>query len=582
MHLDKLSAVYLLLLGLVSTALSFFSPVYMKHLSDRVNSGHFWSALALFMIAMTMLLLSANAVAFLVFWELMSLSSLALVASEHKQRRVQQAGIIYLGATRIATAFLMAGFLAMHAFSHSWVFSDWGQSAFPIWPSFLILIGLCIKAGIWPFHIWLPYAHPAAPSPVSALMSGVMIKIALYAVIRILVSQNLASELLGHVALALGLVSSLWGVLFALVQQDLKKLLAYSSVENLGLILMAIGLAIVAKAQGLPEISLLALSAAILHSFNHGIFKSLLFLSAGAVDCTVHSRDMQQLGGLARKMPLTMAAFLTGAFAISALPPLGGFIGKWMLYQGLLRTAWESSSLAERALGLTSVGTLALVGALALASFAKAFGISFLGNARSKAVAEHASETANGMIFAQIFLSLCALVSGLFAAPAAMQAASVASRALQFNTRTPALAVISLLDQTLYALLLFALIYGVYLAASKRKTYITWECGFGSLSPRCQSSPISFAQPMARIFSLILRFKLLVEITGKDRRNFPEHIKVEPQMVSLLESRVYLPTISWIQNLSRAFAKLQAGSIHLYLLYVCATLVILVLVGTRL
>jgi len=581
-HIDGLSSVFLILLSLIGLAVSLFSPGYLSHLQDRINSGHYWAALSAFMLSMALVVSSANALVFLVFWEVMSLSSLALVSSEHKHRRVQHASYIYLGATRIATAFLACGFLSMHSIAHSWNFSHWSISENNIVPTLLILTGLCIKAGIWPFHIWLPYAHPAAPAPVSALMSGFMIKVAIYAILRIVIFHNLCSPLIGNICLVLGLISAFWGILFALVQHDLKRLLAYSSVENVGLILMSIGLAIVAENAHFNEIAVLALSAAILHSFSHGLFKSLLFMGAGSIDATVHTRDLFHLGGLARKMPWTMGLFVFGCAAICALPPLNGFVSKWMLYQGLLQMAFHNASLLERSLGLASIGGMALVGGLAVACFSKACGIAFLGNARSKNVAEHAHEGSKGMIGAQFFLALPCLLIGLGAGLLSPYLQNLSGRILNveaspvsyFNLPIPAIA--------LCVFITFTLIYSLVLKSSIVRKYITWECGFGKLSPRTQGTAVSLAQPIAYLFGPLLKFKLLVEITGRDRRNFPEHIKVEPKMSSILEEGLYLPVIGWIQNFSRAIAKLQAGSVHLYLLYVCATLIILVLIGTRL
>lgn len=581
-RIDSLAAVYLGLLALVGLSVSFFSPGYMSHLKDRINSGHYWSALSFFMLSMALVVSSANAVSFLVFWEAMSLSSLALVASEHKIRRVQVASMIYLGATRIATSFLVGGFLWMHVLTQSWNFSDWNVQAAPLAPVLLILLGFCIKAGIWPFDIWLPYAHPAAPSPVSALMSGVMIKIPLYACIRILIMHNLASPLLGHICLALGLISAVWGVLFAVVQHDLKRLLAYSSVENVGLVLMGIGLSIVGRVANLPQVAAIALTAAVLHSLNHGFFKSLLFLGAGAVDAGAHSRDMLQLGGLGKKMPWTMLCFVLASCCICALPPSNGFVSKWLLYQGLLQTSWQATNLPERSLGLISIGILALVGGLALACFTKAIGVTFLGKPRSRTVGEHASDGGKGMVFAQIMLAALCLCLGLAAGYVCPELQLVTFGALKIRPAQESLFNVPLLTFTLISLSLIAIVYFALMRSSRMRQFITWECGFGDLSPRTQVNPRSFAQPIARLFGKVLRFKLLIEISGSDKRNFPEHIKVEPVQVSPLETQVYLPLITWIQNFAKSFAKVQAGSIHLYLLYVCATLVILLFVGTKL
>lgn len=581
-RLDMLSGIFLALLGVVSIAISFFSPGYLGHLKDKINGGLYWAALFVFLLSMALVLISADAISFTVFWELMSLSSIALVATEHKNHQVQKAALIYMGATRITTVFLVAAFLWMHQLSHSFNFADWHfNTPSSHMAALLLLLGFCIKAGIWPFHIWLPYAHPAAPAPVSSLMSGVMIKIALYGIIRVLVFGDLNSNIVACTALFLGTVSAFWGVLFALVQHDLKRLLAYSSVENVGLILMGISISMLARINGATEIAALGLAAALFHSVNHGLFKSLLFLGAGCVDSSAHTKNMGSLGGLAKNMPWTMACFLAGSAAICALPPLNGFASKWLIYQSFFQSAWQAETLVGRGVSLAILSILGIVGGLALACFCKAFAITFLGNPRSKA-AEDAKEASAGMIAAQVLLAVSCLIAGI-SVPAALRLikptcdlAVHQSTMVQtaFNLPTIWIAV---------ALLSFVgIIYAVLLNRSKVNKYITWECGFGELTPRCQVAPDSFAQPLAWIFSPILRYKLAFEISGKDRRHFPEQIKVEARVVSILENQVYRPALGLIGLAARGLQKLQAGSIHLYLLYLCVSLLLLLVLGTRL
>lgn len=579
---DALSSIFLALMAVIGVAISLFSPGYLSHLQSRIHAGQYWSALFLFLFSMATVILSADAITFVVAWELMSLSSLALVASEHKQHSVQEASFIYLGATRIATALIAGGFLWMHALTNTWNFAEW-RFAVPShhYAALLIFLGFCIKAGIWPFHIWLPYAHPAAPSPVSALMSGVMIKIAIYGMVRILVCGDLNCTWLAMAALVMGAVSAFWGVLFALVQHDLKRLLAYSSVENVGLILMGIAVVFLCKASQQPtEIAALALIAALFHCINHGIFKSLLFLGAGAIDARTHTRSLEQLGGLARRMPWTMLCFLTGSAAICALPPTNGFASKWFLYQSLLQVCWDSRSLLERGFCLASIGVLAIVGGLAVACFVKAIGVSFLGNPRS-APANHAQEGDWAMVASQLLLASLSLILGL-CVPTMLGVLSPACQSATAHMAAGDLFPIPMTTMAAALAALAATIYIAFLRSSNTRRYITWECGFGDLSPRTQVAAESFAQPIARIFSPLLRYKLNTEIAGKDRKHFPEHIKVEPHMVSLLEATLYRPAVRLVNYSARALAKIQSGSIHLYLLYICVTLIILLLAGTQL
>lgn len=572
---DSLSAVFTTLLGVVGASTAVFSSGYLQLLRGRVHERTYWTGVNIFVVSMLHVVLATNALTFLLFWELMSLSSAALVAADVASRKAQHAALIYLGATRIATALLAGGFLWLYFISSSWDFSTWHLNN-SFCPALLVALGLCIKAGIWPFHIWLPYAHPAAPSPVSSLMSGMMIKVAIYALIRLFIMDGTGSLLLAPLLFGLGTVSAVWGVLFALVQQDLKRLLAYSSVENVGLILIGIAICAYAQAKGLPELAAIGLAAALFHSVNHGIFKSLLFFSAGTIDARVHTRELGHLGGLAKTLPCTMACFLAGSAAICALPPSNGFASKWLVYQGLFKAACHTQDKFLAGMIVTCIGILALVGALALACFVKAFSVSFLGRARSRS-AEHATEGTPSMIVPQAVLAFLSILLGAFS-PQATMTLSTVTPGSNASTQIPSLPLLAL------TIILTALATGLYFFVfnHKRKqprTYLTWECGYGQLNARMQVTAESFAHSIAHIFTPILQYATRAEITGKDRRHFPDKISAEPVMVSLLESKVYGPFIAAVGAISTHFSKVQAGSIHLYLLYVIMTLVILLVIG---
>jgi formate hydrogenlyase subunit 3/multisubunit Na+/H+ antiporter MnhD subunit len=579
---DGLSSLFLLILAVVSVGIALLSPGYLSHRQDRLHAGHYWSATFIFVLSMCAVILSADAITFLVFWELMSITSCVLVATDHHQHSVQKSALIYLGATRIATALLSAGFLWMHAISGSWCFESWHFNAANSYgAAVLILIGFCIKSGIWPFHIWLPYAYPAAPAPVSVLMSGAMINIPLYGIIRILLCGDLNSSEIATFALLLGSISAFWGILFALVQNDIKRLLAYSSVENVGLILMAISLAIKARIANLPDICLMALTAATFHCLNHGVFKALLFSSAGIIDTQAHTRDLRHLGGLVRAMPYTTACFLVGALAACCLPPLNGFASKWLLFQSLFRSIWESHSLLDRGTCIAAICLLSIVSGLTLASFTKVTAVCFLGKSRSNR-SENAKECRAGMLAAQIYFATICVVLGVSAPYVTHSLSRVLADTLHLNfSQAPTTAI----NTPLMALLLCALFSLIYISFSSRspvRSYSTWDCGFGPLSARSQVTSDSFAQPLARIFSPFLQYQTEIELSGKDRRHFPETINAKTRMVSLLESRVYLPALTIISHLAKMLARFQAGSIHIYLLYVCITLVLLLLLSAKL
>lgn len=579
--LDTLSAFFLLPLGLIGFCSSVFSNEYLqKHLSSGLC--RYWITFVVFLSSMAAVVLSSNAIVFLVMWELMSLSSALLVATDTQSHKSQRATIIYLAATRIATALLACGFLLMHSQTHSWQFADWSMANNEaLVPAILILLGFGIKAGVWPFHIWLPYAHPVAPAPASALMSAVMIKVAIYGMLRIIFFGGLHSTHVALVIFAIGLISSFWGILFALVQRDLKRLLAYSSVENIGLIVTAIGLALYARAIDQPVVASLGLVAALLHVINHALLKGLLFLSAGAVQTGAHTTDLDRLGGLIHKLRWTGASFLVGTMAACAVPSTNAFASKWYLYQSLLHATWQSQNVTERAVCLGGIGVLTIVGGLAIASFSKAFGITFLGRSRSSQ-AEHAVEHGPCIVFPQLLLACLIAVTGvgvpyivILLAPL-LAAANLPFSLALYDVRLPLLGVFAAL-----VLLVIAIYLLVYVGRNHRR-YITWECGFGRVSSRAESTEASFSQPIARIFGPILKYNVATSITGADRRHFPESIDVEPTTTSLLETRVYEPLVGMLRALADLLAKLQTGSIHLYLLYVCITLVLLLLIGTHL
>lgn len=578
LRLDGLAGWFLIILGTAALPVLLYLRSYMSHLVERVDMRLFWAALALLCLSMSTVILSRNVITFLVAWETMSLSSFLLVATDHRQSSVRQAALLYLGATRAGSTFLMAGMLWAGSIAGSWEFSNWHLSgAQALGPGLLILIGLCVKAGSWPFHLWLPAAHPAAPAPVSALLSGVMVKVAIYMIARLfVVSPAFTHPAFGYALALLGAVSAFWGVLFALLQNDLKRLLAYSTVENVGLILLALGIGLIAKAGGLPLIPLAAFAAALFHALNHALFKSLLFLGAGAVDVSGGTRDLDRLGGLGQRMRITYACFVAGSAAICALPPLNGFASEWLLYRSALAGAAFHPSAAMRFVLMLSIGWIALVGALALGCFVRAVGVAFQGRPRSHA-AERSREVSGSMTAAQIIVALACGILGLYA-PAVIRVlgpivtGSGSGRSLDVLWTLPTGGMVVIMVLTIGTI--FAWMRAMEVTRPPRK-FITWECGFGSLTPRMQVAGASFSQPIARMFGLLYRYAVKSDIAGENRRLFPEEIAVEPTTISYLESKVYSPSLKLVNRLGGLIQRLQAGSIHLYLLMMFGTLIVL-------
>ncbi|HEY9758199.1 MAG TPA: proton-conducting transporter membrane subunit [Oculatellaceae cyanobacterium] len=581
LHCDTLSSFFIILLGLICIACALFSSAYVPHLSGRINLRAYWGCLFLFLLGMFLLLLAGNAITFLMGWELMSLSSFVLVGSEYQKKKTQNSAFIYLVATRTATMFLMAGFLLMSKQFLDITFTSWSFSEPASWlPAALIMLGLIIKSGVWPFYIWLPYAHPEAPSPVSALMSGIMVKLPVYAAIRFFVFGHLTCTWLPFVLLLLSAITAFWGVLFALNQYELKRLLAYSTVENIGLLFIAVSAILLSENAHLHNIAQMALIAVLLHTAFHALFKSLLFLCAGSVDFSAHTRDITKLGGLGKTMPITFVTFVIGSAAICALPPLNGFASKWCIYQALLQCSFGLPNIFTRAVCLLLIGLLGAVGALAVASFVKAIAITFMGKPRSAQVST-AKEVPLSMRCSQAALAVSCLVTGAFAPKIVtlLEPISVQSGLGQIDNQVFKSVPLASLGCIFLGLTTF-----IYFSAfrKKPKSFTTWDCGFGAASIRSQVSAGSFGQPIARIFTPVLQYHLTLDISGQDRRHFPEKIIVEPSIVSLMETKLYLPIALLIQRFSQLLAKLQAGSIHLYLSYVCVALIILLVFGVRL
>jgi hydrogenase-4 component B len=584
LRFTPLSDAILLLIAFISLVSSLYLRGYMQHLASVVDMRVFWIAYSLLLLSMSVVVLSGNVLTFLLSWELMSLSSFFLVATSNESAKTRNAALIYLAATRLGTALLAGGFLWAHCLSGSWDFSNWHfRGATALGPGLLILAGLGVKAGMWPFHLWLPIAHPVAPAPVSAIMSGVMVKIAVFMIIRLFVVEpaDFSNTVFGYSLIALGATGVVWGILFALVQQDLKRMLALSTVENVGLILVGLGASIVTRRFGLIWASELALAGALYHLFNHAVFKSLLFLGAGAVDVLTGTRKLDLLGGLGHRMPATYACFLVGAASMCAIPPLSGFSSEWVLYQSALAAAFGSHDPLIRFAGLLAITGLAAVGSLVCATMVRTIGIAFQGRPRSKGAAT-ASEASPGMCAAQIALSVACLGLGI--------CAPIALRCLQSLMGHDALAAVPLstawtvpLGSTLIIAVLTALVLSLWLHKASQtyptRQYVTWDCGFGAVGPRVQATSISFAQPMVRMFGALFNYAQTMEMEGLDSRLFPLKITSEAVVDRPLEHHVYRPFIRWFGDLSETIVNLQHGSIHRHLLTMLLTLIALLIIG---
>jgi hydrogenase-4 component B len=528
----------------------------------------------LFVAAMALVALSADGVLFLVSWEVMALCAFFLVSTEDQKSEVRAAGWLYLVATHAGTLVLFALFgllrLAVGSFEFLPLHLTQAGPAFRTAIFFTALVGFGFKAGLMPFHFWLPTAHANAPSHVSAVMSGVLIKMGVYGILRTLTLLPTAPASWGGLMLLLGTISALLGVLFALGQHDLKKLLAYHSIENIGIIFMGLGLAVVGQARGRSDWMVLGLAGCLLHVWNHGLFKSLLFLGAGSVIHGVGTREIDRMGGMAKAMPATATLFLVGAVAICGLPPLNGFVSELLIYLGLFRTLSATSAMALAA------PALAMVGALAVACFVKAFGAVFLGTARTRRAAS-VREAPATMILAMAPLALCCVIIGVFPAlvGASLENVIVAWSGHPMASGTLGrLAPLSLLTPLtgLLAVLASLAYWSAWRSSQFRRFSVTWDCGYALPTPRMQYTASSFAQGLVALFRVVLRPRARKEkIAGP----FPTEAGFRSHVDDLVLDRLLAPLWRRFRHELSRLRFLQQGSVQGYLLYILLILLIL-------
>jgi hydrogenase-4 component B len=564
LRLDALSAFFLALLALVGGATSVYAHGYWRDRDHPVSapSGRVWWTVLL--LSMSLILLATNGLHFMVAWELFSISVYFLITRERHKREVRSAGWLFLAASRAGALCLVVFFASIAARTGSWMLGpmhDRPDLAPYFW---LALFGFGIKAGVYPLHIWLPSAHASAPSHVSALLSGVTIKMGIYGLMRF--SGWLPTpDAAGWVVAGLGVVSAVLGVVFALGQHDLKRLLAYHSVENIGIILIGLGFAMVAEATGGAAWGRLALAGSLLHVFNHGLFKTLLFLGAGSVLHSTGTREMSRLGGLWRAMPWTAGTFVLGAVAIAGLPPLNGFVSEWLVYVGLFDSMSARGPMAWAAAPAAIL--LCMTGALALACFVKACGVVFLGEPRTD-VAARAHENGWLMRVPMILLSVACVAIGL--APATVWtplARATAVWAPAWAGPAPAsLLALGAFDVGLVAVgLLMAVVLWRVVARGELQRAPTWDCGYARPTARMQYTAGSFAATITSWFAWILRPQRHVDAPTK---RFPDDASFEEHTPETVLVHVIQPGGLLVLRLAGAARRLQHGRIQAYVLYI--------------
>jgi hydrogenase-4 component B len=596
--LDPLGALFLLLIGLVVIPSAVYGLGYTDHGPAAPPPRLLGCMLNLFFISMSLLVMAANVLTFLVFWEAMSLVSYFLVISESQDAETLSAGNWYAGMAHAGFALIAMSLLLSSAGTQGMLFSEIRQAGLsPLVKDIvfvLALLGFGSKAGLVPLHVWLPKAHPAAPSHVSAMMSGVMVKLGVYGIVR--VSLDLLGggpSWWGGLVLALGAISALLGVLYALMEHDLKRLLAYHTVENVGLIAMGVGLALIFRSNGLAPLAAFALVAALFHTLNHGAFKGLLFLGAGSVLHATGTRNMEEMGGLIRRMPVTSATFLIGAAAISGLPPLNGFASEWMLFQSLLAGVRIPHSFMAAMMAI-AVGMLALTAGLAAACFVKAFGISFLALPRSRS-AEQAHEASRSMRFGMIWLAAICILFGVLAswvasflarAVAGLPGLDASSVTFQLGPLMTAPGQSSRIFPTYLALLLLGvvgvipLLFRVLHVNLRTRTGESWGCGRTGQTARMEYTSTAFAEPLRRVFAALYRpTKDLTIEFHPESKYFVQSIQYQSRVRTWFEEYFYEPLGRGVRQLGSSGRWIQSGSIHWYITYIFLTLLVLLLLA---
>lgn len=583
--IDQLSAYFLLPVFGVSALAGLYGRAYLAKHAEPLNAAASWFHLNVLTAAMALVVVARDGLLFLLAWEIMALAPFFLVIFEDRREATRHAAWIYLAATHLGTAFLLVLFVLLGNVAGTSDFDGFaavlgGHPQLVSTVFVLALIGFGSKAGIVPAHVWLPEAHPAAPSHASALMSGAMIKIGIYGLVRMLTVLGAPQAWWGWSLLIAGAISGVLGVLYALAQHDLKRLLAYSSVENIGIMLIGIGVGVLGLAYDVPALAIFGFAAGLLHVANHAIFKGLLFLGAGVVQHAAHTVELEKLGGLLKRMPWTGLCFLIGSAAIVGLPPLNGFISEFLLiyagYAGLLLP-----TTAAAAAGLTTLVAMGLIGGLAAACFAKAFGVVFLGSPRS-GEAEQAHEAAWPMTAAMAILALLCIVIG-FSGPlviSALAAIVAEVSGLPIAQVDSALALLSdsLRIPTIVFIGLIALTASLWLwrrwrlARAGVRRGSVWGCGFQHPTPRAQYTASSFAQP------LVTQFRLLIgnrEALAAPSGYFPTDASFTSDSGDPFLRLLFVPTFRWFRRLAARLNVIQHGHIHIYVLYIAATLVAL-------
>ena len=574
--IDGLSAWFILIINFTSLTGVFYGTGYLKAYTNPSSKLTLhWSLFILFHLSMVWVCMLQNGFAFLLAWEVMSLTSMLLVIFDHHKGQTLKAGINYLVQMHISVVFLTMGFI--------WVYSVTGSFSFEAirsffltnnntWLFLLFFAGFGLKAGFIPLHSWLPHAHPAAPSHISGVMSGVIVKLGIYGIFRMISLLNADFILLGQIILSLAVLTGIYGILNAAVHRDFKKMLAYCTIENIGIIGIGIGIGLIGIGNGSQMMYFLGFGGALLHVLNHSLFKSLLFYSAGSVYQQTHTRDMEKLGGLIKSMPRTAAFFLVGAAAIGGLPPFNGFVSEFIIYIGLIEGI-HASSISETILFVLSLAGLSIIGGLSVLTFAKTFGTIFLGQPRTEL--QHKPHEVSYLMLIPQYAIIAVMMSVAFVPGFYMQIIGNSLTGLMpGNTGTAVLSGVSgtISGISMYSLLLTGIAGFIWIVRSRvMKTRVqrvdaTWGCGYSAPNSRQQYTGKSFSKPLGKIFNfLLIERKHYTEIEKGEI--FPSARSYVSHYYDFFEHNFTQPftrRLNWSVNY---FSFIQNGRIQSYVLY---------------
>ncbi len=574
--LDPLAAFFVLIILTIGFLAIIYSRKYLEPYKKDLSTHYFF--LGLFIPAMVLVVTVQNILLFLICWEIMSLSSFFLLLFDSEKKEVRQNAINYLISMQIGALFLFCGFILLNLKTGSLNFADFqGQISNTIFVIFLI--GFGVKAGFVPFHTWLPKAHPIAPSHVSALMSGVMIKTGLYGILRILIYMGTPSLFVSYLILFIGVLSAFFGILYAVAQRNYKKMLAYSSIENIGLIAVSLGVAMLGLCYQNNIMAGFGFLGVFAHILNHSIFKSLLFLTAGSIDSKVHTKDCEKLGGLIKPMPYTASLFLIGSIAICALPPFNGFISEIFIYLGMLNGLASRNHFLYPVLML-SIGILAFVGAMALIAFANMFSTIFLGIPRSENVQEVNNDSPKSMLIPMGILAVFALLIGIF--PIFFMSLFIIPCSMFTKTTLPNYILMNISIFNLIFIFLIGVLLVVRILLLKNKVIVkhkTWGCGYENTNSKMQYSNYSFSRTflgfLTPFFIRELDFKPINEL-------FPQKTHFKSTVIDIFEYYIIKPIINFNKFIISKFYWIQGGNIQKYLLYCLIFLLITIIMVVKL